>query len=75
MAAEATDEDDAEAHAAYHHTHLPGYRGNAPRVSFLSRVFLLVASTIPPHRGAKTLTVALQGEIYACATPTRPDPL
>ena len=27
MAAEATDEDDEEAHAFYHHTHPPGYGG------------------------------------------------
>ena len=27
MAAEATDEDDEEAHASYHHTHPPGYGG------------------------------------------------
>ena len=53
MAAKAADEDDEVAHAFYRHPHPPGFGGYNLRGSFLSWVFLLVASTIHRVGGAK----------------------
>ena len=38
-AAEATDKDDEETHAFYHHTHPLGYRGQTPRGRTLPWVY------------------------------------